>query len=112
MLRGGGEANGMRRAAGDRNAARWTHITAPRHRRTNKKGIPHMSNQHTPTTRDRRLEMALELLRGIVSGSLSDLDQMKRFHPPSKRGSNYTRNLESLEARLAAADREIQEALS
>lgn len=47
--------------------------------------------------------ITLEWLGGVLSGMAEDLDAMKRFHPPSKRGSNYTRALESLERRLAGA---------
>lgn len=43
---------------------------------------------------------------------MQDLDEMKRFHPPSRRGSNYTRALQSLERRLAALEAEAREALA
>jgi hypothetical protein len=51
-------------------------------------------------TRARRLE----LLASIVKGAMEDLELMKLHHPPSKRGSNYTRALGSLERRLAALE--------
>ena len=63
-------------------------------------------------TRERRLEMALELFASAANGAAVDLDTMKHFHPPSKRGSNYTRALESLERRLAALEVEAREVLA
>ena len=60
--------------------------------------------------RERRLEMALEMLSGGLDGAMSDLDAMKASHPPSKRGSRYQRSLESLEQRLNGLASEVQEA--
>ncbi len=59
--------------------------------------------------RERRLEMALELVASVLRGAQEDLDGMKRHHAPSKRGSNYTRFLESLERRLATAEQEARD---
>ena len=66
--------------------------------------------QTTPLPTTARI--ALELAAGAAAGAIEDLDQMKRFHPPSKRGTNYTRHLESLERRLAAIESGAREALA
>lgn len=63
-------------------------------------------------TRERRLEMAIELLNGLVQGAINDIAMMKRWHPASKRGSNYTRAMESLESRLATAEQECADVKS
>lgn len=62
-------------------------------------------------TRERRLQMAIEAFAGITAGMRQDLDVMKRWHAPSKRGSNYTRALESLESRLAHLEDEAFEVM-
>lgn len=56
--------------------------------------------------------MALELLTGALAGAMADLDTMKAAHPASKRGSRYTRALQSLEQRLAGGEAEAREALN
>lgn len=63
------------------------------------------------TTRERRLEIALQYFRGVATGAMQDLDAMKRAHPPSKRGSRFTHALESLESRLATIEHEAADAL-
>ena len=66
----------------------------------------------TDIPRERRIEMVLQLLVGTLAGAMEDLDEMKRAHPPSKRGSKYTRALESLEFRLSNGEADAREALS
>jgi hypothetical protein len=61
--------------------------------------------------RERRLEMTIEHMAAIVRGCMDDLDKMKHFHAPSKRGANYTRHLESLESRLVCVEQGLSEAL-
>lgn len=63
------------------------------------------------TAQQRAARMALELVAGAAAGALQDLGEMKRFHPPSKRGSTYTKHLDSLESRLNAIEKEAREAL-
>jgi hypothetical protein len=59
----------------------------------------------------RRLEMAIESLGGVVAGAMQDIEVMERFYPPSKRGSSYQRALDSLKSRLLAVEAEAREAL-
>lgn len=63
-------------------------------------------------TRERRLEMAIELLAGTLAGAETDMARMKQFHPLHKRSANYQRALVSLGQRLNGASEEIQEALA
>lgn len=55
--------------------------------------------------------MEVELAGRIIDGAMGDLDQIKRFWPPSKRGSNAQRQLEYLESRLSAARQAVEDAL-
>ena len=63
-------------------------------------------------TRERRLEMALEMFRSFPDSALGDLETMKQFLPPSKRGRNFSRAMSSLEDRLNALKAEAVEALT
>ena len=60
---------------------------------------------------ERRLRSAIRDIGGVMVGALQDLETMKRWHPQSKRGSNYQRALDSLESRLRSAESAYHEAL-
>lgn len=63
-----------------------------------------------PIPRERRLEMGLEFLDGMMSRAMEDLDAMKAAHPPGKRNGQFTRALERLEDQLNEAAKEVVQA--
>ena len=58
-----------------------------------------------------RLRIAIQDIGGVFAGALQDLEKMKRWHSPSKRGMNYQHAMDSLEARLRTGEAAYQEVL-
>ena len=58
-----------------------------------------------------RLRIAIQYIGGVFAGALQDLEKMKRWHSPSKRGRNYQHAMDSLEARLRTGEAAYQEVL-
>jgi len=54
----------------------------------------------------------IELTRSIVRNAILDIQTLEGFWPPSKRGSNAQRALDSLKARLETAERCASDALA
>ena len=57
------------------------------------------------------LYLALQDIGAIFAGALQDLEKMKGWHSPSKRGRNYQHAMDSLEARLRTGEAAYQEVL-
>lgn len=55
------------------------------------------------TERD-RLEVECVTAFGIIKGMAETIEQIERWWPPSKRGSNAQRNLDDLKAKRDAAE--------
>ena len=49
-----------------------------------------------------KMEMEVEMARGIAVSAQGALESLKGYWAPSKRGSNCQRQLDSLEAKLVA----------
>lgn len=58
---------------------------------------------------ERRKEMALESLSGIIFGCQADLDRLLEAFPPSRRGTRCQRAIDSLTFRLNVAASELME---